>query len=218
MFIVFEGISGSGKTALIRSVKDHLPKDSAGHASVDIEFPSFGRVGVVIRAADRANPAGAPTRPFEPAALLHLGLSDIYDEMPRWDSRIAEGGDILCERYFVWLRVHQIDHHSPYMVDHVCRRAEATVPRPDLYVIINAPPEIAAKRIQIRNWPPRQPPDLDQLQVHADRYLQVSGSLGSWLPRGERGVLVLDGTRDVYELTESVIERVEALQQSDRAA
>lgn len=87
MFIVFEGIDGSGKSLIIEKLKDEL-KASKKKVMVTAE-PTDGKIGKIV----------ADTEDFTLECEALLFTADRADHTKKIQEWISQGYDVLCDRY-----------------------------------------------------------------------------------------------------------------------
>ncbi len=88
MFIVFEGIDGSGKSSVIARLKESL--EASGRKVMVTAEPTDSAVGRLVAETDGLNP--------ETEALLFTADRAIHTErVKKW---MAEGYDVISDRYF----------------------------------------------------------------------------------------------------------------------
>ena len=88
MFIVMEGIDGSGKSTAVRALKDYF--ESSGRKVITTAEPTGGMIGKIVAETDDLSP--------ETEALLFTADRACHTEqIKKW---IADGNAVVCDRYF----------------------------------------------------------------------------------------------------------------------
>lgn len=132
-FIVFEGISGSGKKTHIKILTNKLREQGIG--VVNISFPNYETE--IARLTKRIE--------FDPFTLSLLYAADrsLYQE--RIKALLGRGTVVLSDRYcysnFAYQSVHGIDLGW-------LRSIEKHIVKPQVVILIDVPVEVSMKRIQ----------------------------------------------------------------------
>lgn len=149
MFIVFEGIDGSGKTTLSAQFAQKL-RDVGLDALWTCEPTYEGRFGQEIRKMLRGN---EPMLEASQMTLLYaIDRAQHLESVVR--PALAEGKIVVCDRYVL----SNIGYQSSHIEDDA-KRAQARAwiasvngfaPQPDLTILLTVDPEVARARIAAR--------------------------------------------------------------------
>lgn len=200
-FIVIEGIDGSGTTTQCSLIADRLrERELPAHTTRE---PSDGPVGVLIRqilTGRVVTPGRHGARPPSWATMAALFAADRLDHLEaEINPNLADGVTVICDRY---------DHSSvayqtvssggstdvSAWVLELNRRAR----RPDLTVVLDVDPEVAAKRRRIRSAAPELY-EVGEMQVAlAEFYAKIDV-----LFPGDT-IVHVDANRDVDEVTTAI--------------
>jgi len=164
LFIVIEGIDGTGKSTQSKLLKSAL--EAAGH-SVTLDFePSNGPYGKMLR--DSA--ITGRLSPQEELDLFHKDRRQHVDELIL--PELKKGNIVILDRYYYSTMAYQ----GQRGFDRAEIRAtnEAFAPKPDLLFILDLPVEIALERIGVRGDTANEFEKQDALQYCRDTYLSVS--------------------------------------------
>jgi len=182
LLVAIEGADGAGTTTQAARLSEWL---AARGRSVHLtREPSSGAVGVLIRAVlSGAHPG------LDPAALALLFAADRLDHLGREIApALAGGAVVVSDRYVMSSLVYQSLEVDAGFVGDINRRAAP----PDLTVLIDVPPEVAAERRARRGGKPELfEEDEVQRRVIASyrRHAQAAGAAG-------QDVVIVDGTAD----------------------
>jgi dTMP kinase len=135
LFIVFEGIDGSGTTTQTERLVSHLSE--AGEAIATAE-PTDSEFGTLLRTVLRG------TRPAPPATTALLFAADRIDHLDRLiEPAVAVGTHVVSDRYFVSSFAYQGSLLPLDFVKAVNSRART----PDLTLFLRVDPQVAMARI-----------------------------------------------------------------------
>ena len=184
MFIVFEGIDGSGKSSVITRLKEYL--EGTGRKVKVTAEPTGGVIGKFVADTDDLTP--------EAEALLFTADRAIHTEqIKKW---MADGYDVLCDRYFGSTLAYQ----SAAGMDIGWLKAinsKVTI-TPDVTILMDIDPEISLKRVDARGEKSRFE-KLDYLRKVRSAYLSMAD---------EFGFLTINADRDRDTVAEEVISKV----------
>ena len=167
MFIVIEGIDGSGKTHLAKALGDALE-----NCFVTAE-PNPKCVGF-----DAIKGHLEGVKPLSDKALMFLFAANRDQHIEDYiNPALAAGKHVVCDRYIMSSVVYQGD---------IAATINRGFLKPDLVIFIDVSPETALKRIAGRNGNISINDTLDKLKAASERYKRIVGSSG--VP-----VLMLDG-------------------------
>ncbi len=137
LFIVFEGIDGSGKSTQLKRLAESLEK--RGHDVVQTREPTEGPYGRKIRSLylDRASAT--------PEEEIELFIKDRHEHIEQIiEPALAQGRTVLCDRYFFSTAAYQ--GAAGCDPDEIMARHHFA-PVPDLVIIIEIDPRISIARI-----------------------------------------------------------------------
>ena len=195
LFIVFEGIDGSGKTTQLNMALKYLR--SRGVPCVGLREPTDGPHGTEIRDILRGEVTAGPE---EQLNLFMLDRADDYEK--NICPALEKGQTIVMDRYLHSNAAYQgalgID---PVRI--ISENRNKGFPYPDRVYFIDLPPEIAVKRISGRN--PDGAVELFEkkafLQKVRDIYLEIA----------DETFLIIDGSAPPEEIHRIVISDLELI-------
>ena len=163
MFIVFEGIDGSGKSSVIQRLKEDL--EASGEKVMVTAEPTQGIVGKFVAGTDGLSP--------EAEALLFTADRAIHtDDVRRW---MSEGYVVISDRYFGSTLAYQ----SAAGMDIGWLKAinsKVTI-TPDVTILMDIDPEVSLKRVSERGEISRFE-KLEYLRKVREAYLSIGKEFG----------------------------------------
>ena len=141
VFVVLEGIDGSGTTTQLSRLEAHL--QARGRRVLATREPSAGPVGRLVREillGQHRLPGGAPA---DGLAMALLFAADRRDHLRREiEPALAAGVDVVSDRYLMSSLAYQAEEAARGWVADLAR----DVRPPDLTVLLDVPVEVAAAR------------------------------------------------------------------------
>ncbi len=196
MFIVFEGIDGSGKTTQINKLYNAL---SERGISVHItREPTESEMGKLLRkylTGELKTDLKAIAALFAADRLDHISCEGGIKE------NLSSGNVVLCDRYYLSSFAYQsIDCDLDWIVA-LNREARSTA-RPDLHIFLDVDAQKSMERVNKRGEA--------ELFEQLDRQKQIRENFFKLMDtyKDEENILVLDGSRDPDEIAEDVLENV----------
>ena len=138
LFIVFEGIDGSGKSSCMASVAEALKRKKV----IVTSEPTRSKIGMLIRSSPESLP--------ETEALLFTAdRAEHTAEIKKW---IAENKIVLCDRYFASTVAYQSSKLNGRSADTqwLLRMNEKVIIQPDLTFLFDIDPEKGLERVESR--------------------------------------------------------------------
>lgn len=143
LFIVFEGLDGSGKSTQIRLLQESL-RQRGRRVAVTAE-PTVSTTGGLIRDAL----CGAHPRTAEELAGLFLADRIAHNQNPAWGIQklTADGQDVLCDRYYYSSFAYQgLSTDLQWVMD--MNRHCPQIRRPDLCIYLDVDPRRCMQRLE----------------------------------------------------------------------
>ncbi|HEX5726949.1 MAG TPA: dTMP kinase [Longimicrobiaceae bacterium] len=209
LFIVLEGIDGSGTTTQAQLLTEHLA--GRGHRAYATNEPSSGPVGMLIRLAlsgrllgptlryhdadEDRDDAGDTTLDARTLALLFA--ADRMDHLvTQVEPNLARGRHVVCDRYLLSSLAYQGLSLPEEWVLEINRHARV----PDLTFYLDVPVEHARMRMRAARWTrDLYEDDWHQRRIR-ERYQEV---VARGLP-GVGPVVVVDASRPRAEVTDEI--------------
>lgn len=188
MLIVFEGIDGSGKSTVARSLYEDLYERQ--RLVQHITFPSKRPIGVFLRKCLN----GEET--INPIAYQHLFIADALDNDAQIRTWIDQGNTVICDRHpTVSSWVYGIEHFSLPTILSI--NVAQLFTRPSLIVVLDVPSEVAAKRLFERGGMDAtyDTVDLSKIEQRRSRYFAT-------VNLSPLAYAILDGTKSTRVLVD----------------
>ncbi len=136
LLIAFEGLDQSGKQTQAERLRDRLMAD--GRTVQLVSFPDYTTpIGQEIGRALRGE------RDFGPDVMQLLYVANRHEWKPRIEAALAQGTIIVCDRYLA----SSVAYGEAQGLDaDWLLRIQAHLPRPDVTVLLDIPPEVSATR------------------------------------------------------------------------
>jgi len=197
LFVVFEGIEGSGKTTQAKALHRRLAR--LGHPSILVQEPGGTPTGERVR---RWLKAGMDITPLAEVFLLSAARAALVEN--KIGPALERGQTVVCDRYFYSTLAYQgygrgIDMDILHQVNRIATRGLL----PNLVVLLDMPPEEGLAR----KGQPRDRFEREGIQFH-QRVRQGYLALAQQEP--ERWLL-LDGLSLPQALSHAIEKRVLAL-------
>lgn len=184
IFIVIDGIDGSGKTTQIRLLEQALK--AQGHATQYIHFPQHGKASAALVDDYLAGKFGK----LNPKATSIFYALDRFEAAPKIRAWLSEGVVVLADRYVTANAGHQggkiSDPQERLEFFEWLKNLEYEVfgiPKPDINIILHMPAMVALELVQQRNKQEVQDhvdvmheANLEHLQLSEELYKQISNS------------------------------------------
>jgi dTMP kinase len=198
IFVVLEGIDGSGTTTQLARATAHLA--SRGRRAVATREPSQGPIGLLLRElllGQHRLPDGSPA---DGQAMALLFAADRRDHLRREiEPGLAAGSDVVSDRYLMSSLAYQAEEADRGWVASLAR----AVRPPDLTLLLDVPVEIAAARRRAAGRVvERYDDDLVQSRVAAS-YRALAAA--------DETAVVLDGRGDVDAVARAVARELDGL-------
>jgi dTMP kinase len=198
LFIVLEGIDGSGTTTQLGLLERHLV--GRGRRVHPTREPSHGPVGRLLREillGGHANPDGTPT---DGLAVALLFAADRRDHLRREiDPALAAGVDVISDRYLLSSLAYQAQEAEREWVAGLARDLRP----PDLTLLLDLPSETAAARRRDANR-------IDERYDAADIQARVAARYRE-LVAGDPSAITLDARGGIEEVAHAVAAAVDRL-------
>jgi dTMP kinase len=198
LFIVLEGIDGSGTTTQLGLLERHLvARGRRVHATRE---PSQGPVGRLLREillGGHQVPGGAPV---DGLAMALLFAADRRDHLTREiDPAIAGGADVVSDRYLLSSLAYQAQEAERDWVAGLARELR----EPDLTLLLDLPVEVAAARRRAAGRPDERY-DADAVQARvAARYRELCA--------GDPHATILDARGSIEGVARAVAAAIDRL-------
>jgi dTMP kinase len=198
LFIVLEGIDGSGTTTQLGLLERHL--QGRGRQVLATREPSTGPIGRLLREillGGHKSPGGAPV---DGLAMALLFAADRRDHLAREvDPALAAGSDVVSDRYLLSSLAYQAQEAERDWVAGLAREVRV----PDLTLLLDLPVEVAAARRRAAGRPDERY-DADSVQARvAARYRELCA--------GDPRAVTLDASQSVAEVATAIAAVVDRL-------
>jgi dTMP kinase len=199
IFVVLEGIDGSGTTSQLPRLVAHL--QARGRQAFATREPSDGPIGVLLRqilAGQHRGPDGAP---LDGRAMALLFAADRRDHLAREIQPALDASiDVVSDRYLLSSLAYQAEEAERDWVAGLARE----VRRPDVTLLLDVPVTIAAARRRAAGRAVERY-DADPVQERvAANYRRLAAA-------DPMGVVVLDGARTIEEVTAAAVRAIDAV-------
>jgi dTMP kinase len=196
--IVLEGIDGSGTTTQLAAVVAFL--GSLGQRAVATREPSQGPIGHLLREALLGRLSMPDGSRMDGKTMALLFAADRIDHLQREiEPCLAQGTSVVSDRYLLSSLAYQAEETDRNWVAGLARGVLA----PDLTVLLDVPIAVAARRRAAAGRPIER--------YDADSYLAKVAANYRNLAHGIPGVVVVDGTGTVGDVTAMVCQAIAPL-------
>jgi dTMP kinase len=182
LFIVLEGIDGSGKTTLARGLKSQLESVKGWEVVLTAE-PTTGPVGSLLR----------EEKIDSPRAEAMLFIADRACHTDEIRKLTEEGKTVICDRYYASTLAYQSASGSGPVLDYdlLVRMNESVTVEPDITILLDIDPEVSGGRVDSRGEQKSKFERLEFQKRVRDNYLRIAK---------ERGFSVLDASKSPEDL------------------
>ena len=201
LFIVIEGLDGSGKSTQIDLLRDYF--QSRGEACHVTAEPTELPTGKLIRSVLRKEIE------VDPRTLAAMFAADRIEHLfhPRTGilHLLGEGYHVITSRYYFSSLAYQSESVDPGFVASLNRLAKSTLPA-DLTVFLDLAPEVSMQRIQQRPGEDELFETLDKLRDVRESFLNAFAVFGE-----DENIVLVDAEQPVASVAESIQDVVNRL-------
>ena len=175
LFVVLEGIDGSGKTTLSDLIRKDL--ESRGFAVHVTAEPTKGPIGALLRGEGIDSPRAE--------ALLFVADRACHTE--EMLARVEKGEIVICDRYYASTLAYQSASQSGpvFGMEFLTELNDAVISEPDVTFLLDLDPETSAGRVDSRGGQKSKFERLEYQKRVRENYLRIAA---------ERGFEILDAS------------------------
>ncbi|MBD8071039.1 dTMP kinase [Bacillus sp. PS06] len=201
LFIVFEGIDGSGTSTQSNLLRNYYLK-KGDHAVLTFE-PSSGPVGHLIREGLKKRVVFSENETHFDQQLAYLFAADrhdhLYNDVDGVYKLLGDKKHVICTRYyFSSLAYHCSTEEDFAFVGNL----NSKFPNPDLVIYIDNPIEISLERLQQRT--------VQDVYENKEKLLAVKENYKKIFSKYPDKLLVVKGDKPVKEIHQEIITYIEA--------
>ena len=201
LFIVVEGLDGSGKTTQVELLKHHLL--ARNEPCIVTQEPTDRPIGKLIRQVLRGEVA---THPKALAALYAADrLDHLYEPEHGILDRLAGGYHVIASRYYFSSLAYQSEFADPAWIAGLNREAKQVLPA-DLTIFLDLDPDVSLERIRARGEELELFDTREKLTHVRESFHQAFKFMG----QGER-IEIVDASADVPTIAERIGDLVDGL-------
>ena len=199
LFIVIEGVDGSGKSTQIELLKFRFKELNL--KVMDTREPSDGPVGMLIRnimmnrmQADQSTLA---------ALFLADRLDHINNPVNGMRNRLNNGFHIICSRYYFSSYAFQNEYVPIEWVVH-CNSLCKSYLKPDMIIYLNVDPSTCIKRLNRGRVEIEMYENIEKINKAHEGFLEAFERYGQ-----DENIRIIDGNKDVVQISEDIWQVVE---------
>jgi len=187
LFVVFEGIDGSGKSSCMASVAEALGKKKKVVVTAE---PTKGRIGMLLRSSD-------DILPETEALLFTADRAEHTAEIKKWTDN---GKIVLCDRYYASTAAYQsakLNGRSVPM-QWLMQMNNKVIIKPDMTFLFDIDPETGLERIESRGEKSKFE-RLEYLKEVRSNYLKIAK---------KHGFIIIDASRSKEAVLKDVMHHI----------
>lgn len=201
LFIVLEGIDGSGTTTQLERLARHLR--DRGRSVMSTREPSDGPVGRLLREILLGQHRDGTGTPVDGRAMALLFAADRRDHLAREiEPALAAATDVISDRYVLSSLAYQAVEADRTWVDHLANGIRV----PDLTLLLDTPIAVAAARRRGAGRPSERYDADDTLERVAENYRRLASANA-----GHGRIVVIDGSETLASVERAVNVAVDRL-------
>jgi dTMP kinase len=201
LFIVFEGIDGSGKSTQARLLKERLLNE--GHKVYNTFEPTDSPIGSLIRNIFNRRIVS------DNRAIAALFVADRLDHLLNPVNgilkKMEEGYTVICDRYYLSsYAYHAQDLSLDWLIQ--ANSISQDLLKPDINIFIDVDPEASMARLNKDRSSLELFETLENLKIVRSKYFEAIEYLGD-----AEHVSVINGRRSIEEVSNDVFEEIKKL-------
>lgn len=205
LFIVLEGIDGSGKSTQTKLLKEKLAK--AGHKLYTTFEPTDSPIGSLIR--NIFNRRVVTDNRAIAALFVADRLDHLLNPVNGIIKKLEEGYTVICDRYYFSSYAYQSEEVSlNWLIE--ANSISQNLLKPDVNIYIDIDPEISMERLNKDRSSLEIFENLSNLQKVRSRYQEAFRLL-----EDKENIAFVDGNQSVEEISNAIFDIVSALQKNE---
>lgn len=205
LFIVLEGIDGSGKSTQTKLLKEKLAK--AGHKLYTTFEPTDSPIGSLIR--NIFNRRVVTDNRAIAALFVADRLDHLLNPVNGIIKKLEEGYTVICDRYYFSSYAYQSEEVSlNWLIE--ANSISQNLLKPDVNIYIDIDPEISMERLNKDRSSLEIFENLSNLQKVRSRYQEAFRLL-----EDKENIAFVDGNQSVEEISNAIFDIVSALQNNE---
>lgn len=200
LFIVFEGIDGSGTSTQSSLLRDYFVKK--GENAVLTAEPSSGPIGHLLREGLKKRVVFSNDEKRFDQQLAYLFAADrhdhLYNDVDGVYKLLREGKHVICTRYYFSSLAYQSDEGYEFVYD-----LNKRFPKPDLVIYIDNPVETSLERLQQRT--------VQDVYENKEKLLKVKENYNKIFEEYGGKLLIVKGNQKPQDIHKEIIEFMENL-------
>ena len=187
LFIVLEGIDGSGKTTLRDAIRDTL--ENEGSRTIVTAEPTDGKLGRILR-------EGGTDNQFAEALLFVADRACHTDEI---EGYLDQGINVICDRYYASTLAYQSAGSGGPDYGLLVTLNELATVEPDITFLLDIDPAMSMARVEDRGEEKSKFERLEFQRRVRENYLSIAE---------EKGFVILDATNPREKLLSQSMEHI----------